>query len=143
MNNLNKKIVTMFNLGNVPISGTISSILVMPIFYFMKKWMGAYLFLLTFMLLLPYTIEFCNKAYKQWGDDRRIVLDEVVGVAVMFIFIRDMTLVRVLVSLIFFRLFDIFKPWPMSYWDKNGGDLGVVADDFMAGILAGALSMLI
>jgi phosphatidylglycerophosphatase A len=39
-----------------------------------------------------------------------------------------------------FRLFDIWKPWPVSWADKNlSGGLGVMTDDTIAGLMAGAL----
>jgi phosphatidylglycerophosphatase A len=42
-----------------------------------------------------------------------------------------------LVGFVLFRLFDILKPWPISYLDRNvGGGLGVMADDVAAGLLA-------
>ena len=40
-------------------------------------------------------------------------------------------------ALIFFRLFDILKPYPVSYFDKNfKNGLGIVLDDLIAGIMA-------
>ena len=39
-----------------------------------------------------------------------------------------------------FRLFDIWKPWPVSWADQNlKGGLGVMTDDMIAGGMAGAL----
>jgi phosphatidylglycerophosphatase A len=41
-----------------------------------------------------------------------------------------------------FRLFDIWKPWPVSWADqKLPGGLGVMADDMIAGLMAGLLVM--
>ena len=47
-------------------------------------------------------------------------------------------------ALVFFRAFDILKPFPISYFDKkykNG--FGIVLDDIIAGIFSGILSVLI
>ena len=42
-----------------------------------------------------------------------------------------------ILALIFFRMFDIFKPYPISYIDKNlKNGLGIVLDDLVAGIYA-------
>jgi phosphatidylglycerophosphatase A len=42
-----------------------------------------------------------------------------------------------------FRLFDIWKPWPVSWADqKLGGGLGVMTDDAIAGLMAGALVLI-
>jgi phosphatidylglycerophosphatase A len=39
-----------------------------------------------------------------------------------------------------FRLFDIWKPWPVSWADQNlSGGLGVMTDDMIAGLMAGVL----
>lgn len=37
---------------------------------------------------------------------------------------------------VFFRLFDIWKPWPVSWADKKSTPLGVMLDDVLAGIMA-------
>ena len=42
-------------------------------------------------------------------------------------------------AFVLFRLFDIWKPWPVSWADKNiKGGLGVMTDDMIAGLMAGA-----
>ncbi len=41
------------------------------------------------------------------------------------------------VSFIFFRIFDIWKPWPVNYADKNiSGGYGIMFDDVIAGMYA-------
>src|ERR1700722_12982310 len=43
-------------------------------------------------------------------------------------------------AFVLFRLFDIWKPWPVSWADKNiKGGLGVMTDDMIAGLMAGVL----
>jgi len=43
-----------------------------------------------------------------------------------------------------FRLFDIFKPWPISWADKSlGGAWGVMVDDVLAGVFGGGVLFLI
>ena len=43
----------------------------------------------------------------------------------------------IVVGFILFRIFDIFKPWPISYIDKNlHGGLGIMVDDIIAGLAA-------
>jgi phosphatidylglycerophosphatase A len=45
-----------------------------------------------------------------------------------------------LLAFLLFRLFDIWKPWPVSWADqKIKGGLGVMADDMIAGLMAGVL----
>ena len=38
-----------------------------------------------------------------------------------------------------FRLFDIWKPWPVSWADRRHGPTGVMLDDVLAGLMAAAL----
>jgi phosphatidylglycerophosphatase A len=45
-----------------------------------------------------------------------------------------------LLAFLFFRLFDIVKPWPVGWADRSiAGGLGVMADDMIAGLMAGLL----
>ncbi|HEX4272370.1 MAG TPA: phosphatidylglycerophosphatase A, partial [Rhizomicrobium sp.] len=45
-----------------------------------------------------------------------------------------------LLAFLLFRLFDIWKPWPVSWADqKLKGGLGVMTDDMIAGLMAGVL----
>jgi phosphatidylglycerophosphatase A len=46
-------------------------------------------------------------------------------------------LVWLLVGFVFFRLFDIVKPWPISWLDRQvGGGFGIMVDDILAGFFA-------
>jgi len=76
------------------------------------------------------------------GDDPRIVFDEWLGVWVALIGCpRDV--VAVVIGLVLFRLFDIAKPWPVSWADREvGGGFGIVLDDVIAGVLALAVLQL-
>lgn len=71
-------------------------------------------------------------------DSRHIVIDEVAGFLVTMVAV-PFTAANVIAGFALFRLFDIVKPWPASYFDrkvKNGA--GVVMDDVMAGLYARA-----
>ena len=47
-------------------------------------------------------------------------------------------------AFLLFRLFDIWKPWPVSWADQNiKGGLGVMTDDMIAGLMAGVLVALV
>lgn len=101
----------------------------------------------------------CSSIYvKTTGkeDPKEIVIDEVVGQMIVIIlgsaasvFAHDSGLKEILspqnidfcflflMPFILFRLFDIFKPWPIGWVDKNiHGGLGVMLDDVLAGIFA-------
>jgi phosphatidylglycerophosphatase A len=69
-------------------------------------------------------------------DSGRIVVDEIVGFLTATVLL-EITLPRLIVAFFLFRLFDIFKPPPARYFDRQvPGGVGVVLDDVCAGIYA-------
>ena len=76
-------------------------------------------------------------------DPKEIVIDEVVGIWLAFI-LSGATKFQMILSLIFFRIYDIYKPSIVGRIDKNyKGGIGVMGDDIIAGILAGISSALV
>ncbi len=78
-----------------------------------------------------------------WGshDDKKIVIDEVVGQAIPVAFL-PLSFIQFLVCFLLFRLFDILKPGPVGWADRRlGGALGTLLDDIIAGGLSLALVM--
>lgn len=83
-------------------------------------------------------IWFCGKTASDLGidDPAVIVWDEFVG---MWIALAACPLdpFWILTGFLFFRIFDIFKPWPISWCDRHiAGGLGIMADDVAAGCAA-------
>lgn len=69
-------------------------------------------------------------------DPGCIVWDEFVGLWITYLFLPD-GWYWLVVGFLLFRLFDIWKPWPVSYLDRNlSGGLGIMADDVAAGVIA-------
>ncbi len=67
-------------------------------------------------------------------DDRRIVIDEVVGYLVTMTGAAP-TVIGIFLGFVIFRIFDIAKPWPCSAIDQRmPGGTGVVLDDVAAGV---------
>ncbi len=76
-------------------------------------------------------------------DSSYIVIDELVGMWLAMA-ISGLSLVGVVLSFIFFRIYDITKPSLIGRIDKEvKGGLGVVADDALAGVLAGLSVLLV
>ncbi|GAA8594173.1 phosphatidylglycerophosphatase A [Helicobacter pylori] len=76
-------------------------------------------------------------------DSSYIVIDELVGMWLAMA-ISGLSLVGVVLSFIFFRIYDITKPSLIGKIDKEvKGGLGVVADDALAGVLAGLSALLV
>lgn len=79
------------------------------------------------------------------SDPGAIVIDEVAG---QWLTCMAMTMNPVtghydagqfFLALLAFRLFDIMKPWPVSFFDKRHDAFGVMFDDIAAGVMAGAV----
>lgn len=71
-------------------------------------------------------------------DPGWIVIDEFVGQWLALAF-APAGWFWLVVGFLLFRLFDVWKPWPVSWADRRvGGGLGVMLDDALAGALAGA-----
>jgi phosphatidylglycerophosphatase A len=76
-------------------------------------------------------------------DPGWIVVDEAAGMLIALAGLSlDASLWGVLIAFGLFRVFDIFKPWPVSWADQQKGAFGVMLDDIVAGALVAAALML-
>ena len=146
--NLFKLIVTFFFIGNAKIApGTVASCATVVIFYAFAKYFNVFSFmmiisaitLLSFVAVGAYTTDLSEK------DKSEIVIDEVIGQSIallpLLIFVENTSpkFLMCLISLIFFRFFDIIKPYPINKIDKMNSTFGVIFDDILAGIFAALL----
>ena len=80
----------------------------------------------------------------QSKDPRKVVVDEVMGQLLVFMFIPfDVHWYYVVAGFLLFRLFDIWKPYPIDFLEKLPGGIGVCADDILAGAYGGVCLALI
>ena len=80
----------------------------------------------------------CGKTAKDWGahDHGSIVWDEWAGVWITLLGLPWDSW-GILLGFVYFRLFDIWKPWPISWCDQNlQGGWGIMVDDLLAGVIA-------
>lgn len=99
------------------------------------------LFLLTILITLI-AIKEINTYENQTNthDDKAIVIDEVAGIWLAFV-LSSATLTQMILSFVFFRIFDIWKPSLIGRIDLHvKGGLGVMGDDLLAGVVAGICS---
>jgi phosphatidylglycerophosphatase A len=75
-------------------------------------------------------------------DPSQVVIDEMIGLWVSVLFI-PFSLQIALLAFIIFRIIDIFKPYPIRKLEKLKGGLGIVLDDFMAGVFTNIIIRLI
>lgn len=72
------------------------------------------------------------------SDPSQAVVDEVIGQLVTFLFIPfTFSWQMILAGFLLFRLFDIWKPYPIDDLQNLHGGLGICADDIVAGVYAG------
>jgi phosphatidylglycerophosphatase A len=78
-------------------------------------------------------------------DPSQVVIDEVAGQLVTFMFVPAYFLdpLMILVGFVLFRAFDIIKPYPIRRVEGLHGGLGIVGDDIVAGFYAGAVLALV
>jgi phosphatidylglycerophosphatase A len=75
-------------------------------------------------------------------DPQYVVIDEVAGQLLTFLFIPVNPLNLVL-GTIFFRAFDMWKPFPIRRMESFKGGIGIMADDLLAGVYANLILQLI
>ena len=72
-------------------------------------------------------------------DDQRIVFDEIAGVLLTSLAVAEESLLALALVFVSFRIFDIWKPWPIRDVDHSlHGGLGIMLDDLIAALYAAA-----
>jgi len=137
MNRFLLLLATGFGAGFSPVvPGTAGTIVAVPIYYFLSHILSpAYeITLVAFFFLSVFVSE---KAEQYWGkkDDRRIVIDEIMGFFITMLWVPK-TALMIIAGFLLFRFFDIVKPPPIRRLEKVNGGYGVVLDDVLAGVYA-------
>ncbi|MBQ0783949.1 MAG: phosphatidylglycerophosphatase A [Amphritea sp.] len=117
--------------------GTVGTLAAIPFFLLMQPlslfWYGVIL-LVTSLI----GIYLCGKTSDDMGvhDHGGIVWDEFVGYW-LTMFAAPPGWLWIIIGFVLFRVFDIIKPWPISWADKKvAGGLGIMLDDILAGLMA-------
>ena len=150
MKKINVLISTFFGNGYISkIPGTFTSLSTLVILYILFEMLQfknlnyililfSITFFYSFYAVMDSETEFENK------DPRQIVIDEVLGQSmplILIVYLSSKNLINIpveiyyLLSFILFRFFDIVKPFPVSYFDKQHKNFfGIIMDDIMAGL---------
>jgi len=127
-----------FGSGLAPVApGTFGTLAAFPVYWLLAGVHGwAYLLIVAFFFVAG--IGFCDAAGKALGvpDHGSIVWDEIVAMLLVLYF-APLSVIGFAVAFLLFRLFDIWKPFPISWCDrrlKNG--FGVMFDDLLAAVYA-------
>ena len=127
----------MFGIGFLPISGTIGSLIAIFVYFIFYNYLNILSFIFLVILIFFYSIFFLDKTIKKsfsTSDPKEIVIDEFIGQSIPLLLCEN-NFFLIILSFLIFRLFDITKPWPASYFDlkvKNAN--GVLMDDIIAGL---------
>ena len=143
MNKISQIFSTLFFIGYVKWApGTIGSIFSLITIIFLHNILNENEFIILFIcILLMATI--CIKIYSKSvnkHDAKEIIIDEFLGIYLIIICsfnfkIFNNEFIKILLILLFFRIFDILKPFPANWIDKNmKNSYGIIVDDIIAGI---------
>ena len=130
-------------IGYIPLApGTMGSLLAVILFFLLYGYV-----LNIFWIFLPVLyfigVWAASRCEVFWGKDSgRIVIDEIVGMLVTFVFL-SLNVKIVWLGFFLFRAFDIIKPPPVRWSEKLFRGWGVMTDDLIAGIYANLILRLI
>ena len=117
--------------------GTAGTLMAIPLFLLLDRLpFAGYLLATAFVTLVGVWI--CARASRVLGvhDHPGIVWDEFAGFLVAMAIAPD-GWVGIVAGFALFRLFDIWKPWPIGWVDRQvHGGLGIMLDDVLAGLMA-------
>lgn len=123
--------------------GTCGTVAAIPVYYLFAQTNSLIYGILTIIATVA-GIWICDVAAKKLDehDFGGIVWDEVAGYLITMWFV-PFSWQAMLAGFILFRIFDILKPWPIKWIDKQvHGGLGIMLDDVLAAVFAGLLLLL-
>jgi len=119
--------------------GTMGTLATIPLYYCLIQFCADF-YLPVLLVVVISGVWICGKAAEEIGvhDHGGIVWDEVAGYLLTMYWVT-FSWQNVLIGFVFFRLFDIAKPWPINWLDsKVKGGFGIMVDDLLAGLMAAA-----
>ena len=146
--NLNTLFVTMFGLGKLPkIPGTFGSLATVIVLYFFFHILNISANIILIGLIIIFIYSFLAIAahikYNENKDPKEVIIDEFIGQSIPIYLYEishgtekspDEAIIFYGVCFVLFRFFDIAKPFPVSFFDKNfKNSFGVIMDDVCAG----------
>ena len=133
MKTLTKWIASFFYVGYMPVApgtcGSLAGILWAWVFHDQLLFWTAAFCVLGFLACRPSQTIFQSK------DPSRFVMDEVCGMMLSVLWLPK-SLLWYVVAFLFFRLFDVVKPWPISAIQRNSHPFMIMIDDLLAGVFA-------
>ena len=133
---------TWFGFGLLPKApGTWGSLAALPFAWFICSYGGYQILLLATAVIFAVGVWMSGIAAAESGaeDPGEVVIDEVAGQWLTLVVVPPDFLLYA-AGFVLFRVFDIWKPWPVSWVDRKlKGGLGIMADDILAGVYAAVI----
>ena len=145
---LNTLFVTMFGLGKIPkipgTFGSLATIIILFIFFHVLN-LSSNIILIFLVIIFVYAFSAVTSYIEnnENKDPKEVIIDEFIGQSIPIYLYEishgtekshDDALIFYGVCFILFRFFDIAKPFPVSFFDKNfKNSFGVIMDDVCAG----------
>lgn len=123
--------------------GTFGTLAAVPLYLLMQP-LTPWVYLLLVILLFALGVWLCDRTSRDLGvhDHGGIVWDEWVGLLVT-LWLAPAGIGWLVTGFVLFRFFDILKPWPIGWLDRQvGGGWGIMLDDLLAGLYSFALLQL-
>jgi phosphatidylglycerophosphatase A len=140
---LHKLIATGLFVGNVGIApGTLGTLVGVPLVILLSAHWTLYL---SGIILLSFAGLFASqRLIEESGvqDPEEVVIDEIVGYMLAFLFV-PVNAKSLVLAFILFRFLDILKPFPIRLFEALPGAYGVMADDIVAGLMTAILLWII
>ena len=157
MHNINFLFVTLFGIGKLKkIPGSYASLATTIFLFFLFHILNispniALFFLIIIFFISLYAVNIFIKGLTN-KDPKEVVIDEFIGQSIPICLYEiahegtketSQVLTSYFIMFILFRIFDIVKPYPVSYYDKNfKNSFGVIMDDVVAGLYVVAVLVL-
>lgn len=140
--------LSFFGVGFLPKApGTWGTLATLPFLYLLGRFNPPFFLFIPFLIILTagscFIAEHVQKKYEV-HDPQWIVIDEVLGMSITWLFSLKFSLAHLMIQFVLFRFFDIVKVWPASFFDqKIHHGAGTILDDIVSGIYAGLIYLLI
>jgi phosphatidylglycerophosphatase A len=136
-----RAISTLFGIGYAPgAPGTAASAVALPIAWLIAGSAGRLALMLAAVAALAigaWASELYAARSKTF-DPSECVVDELAGQWIACAF-APVSLAGYALAFLLFRLFDVWKPWPIRHVERLHGGLGIMADDVVAALMAGVI----
>ncbi len=132
---------TLFGIGRVRFApGTLASVVALPFAWIVLKLWGSVALLSLSVVTAAFGAWACDVYARRTGthDPSECVIDELAG-QFLACALAPLSLTGFALAFALFRLFDVSKLWPISAAERLPGGFGIMADDMLAGLLAGAI----